>query len=97
MMPTAASTASDRSLTDEFIDLVCADPALVDAEFAAIVATEWPQGPRVRGRGAARGVGAGRPRMRDREQAPPPLRRHHGEARPHERSPPGLDRTDRFT
>lgn len=36
-----------RTVRDEFLELLCSDPDLVQAEFDAIVAAEWPEaGPR---------------------------------------------------
>lgn len=36
----------DPPWVEEFIELVCSDPELVAAEFAAIIAAEWPTFPR---------------------------------------------------
>ena len=38
----------DPPWVEEFIELVCSDPELVAAEFAAIIAAEWPTFPPTR-------------------------------------------------
>lgn len=41
--PTIARVEHD--VTERFASLICADPGLLDAEFDAIVAAEWPSPP----------------------------------------------------
>ena len=36
---------SCRAVDEQFLELICDDPDLLDAEFAAIVAAEWPVPP----------------------------------------------------
>jgi len=39
------SARGTESLTDDFVDLVCADPQLLRAEFDALVAVSWDSEP----------------------------------------------------
>ena len=41
----------DPRIEDQFIDIICADDALMQAEFEAIVAAEWATSPPVRSTG----------------------------------------------
>ena len=60
---TAAATSGPPapSVEAQFLDLICDDPDLLQAEFDAIIAAEWPDPPgRRRSRGAADGYPHGR-------------------------------------
>lgn len=39
------ASPSEWTVDDRFFDLICDDPDLLDAEFEAIVAAEWPVPP----------------------------------------------------
>ncbi len=56
-MPTTRARDGDTTLTgnEQFLDLLCADEALLRAEFDAIIAAEWPSPPPAE---ADRGAGA---------------------------------------
>ncbi|HZC54072.1 MAG TPA: hypothetical protein VE441_16460 [Mycobacterium sp.] len=41
----APDTRVEPSVDDQFLDLICDDPDLLDAEFDAIIAAEWPEPP----------------------------------------------------
>jgi hypothetical protein len=56
-MPTTPATANTlrANVDEQFFDLICSDPDLLQVEFDAIIAAEWPGPPATRpGRGAAR-------------------------------------------
>jgi hypothetical protein len=92
----AARQAAAPSATDEaFIDLVCADDALLHAAFEAIVTEEWPVPPSPPS--PPRGAGSPDPAGWRRDR---PARRGRGQARSHrpvrrvgrQRSPPRAER-----
>lgn len=67
-----ADSGADPGLAERFIEVICADDALVRAEFEALVAAEWAVSPPVR-RVHARtaddhGVGRGRRRSEARSR-----------------------------
>src|ERR1700750_2788438 len=45
-MPTTPGTSdSTRTVDEQFLDLICSDEDLLQAEFEAIIAAEWPSPP----------------------------------------------------
>jgi len=82
----------DPRIDEQFIDIICADDALMQAEFEAIVAAEWAMSPPVprTGSGAADGRSVGRdhrrpaPRLGSGENRPERVSREI----PFARSPP---------
>lgn len=81
-MPTAPVTgdASTRTVEEQFVDLLCTDQGLLDAEFDAIIAAEWPDPPTTQARREAVGP-PGLPTARrpaDRAYSPAPRPRPPG-------------------
>lgn len=79
---------------EDFLDLLCADEDLLDAEFEAIIAANWPGAPKPPSR-RDRGDGEHRqPPPRRRDWRTPALggERHLGDAWSRQRSPPSIDR-----
>jgi hypothetical protein len=57
-MPTTPATGDTiaRTVDEQFLDLICSDEDLLQAEFDSIIAAEWPDPPaNTPGRGAAGG------------------------------------------
>jgi hypothetical protein len=67
-MPITAATGDPaaRSVEAQFLDLICDDPDLLQAEFDAIIAAEWPEPP---GNRFSRGAVGGYPNCRDSGRA----------------------------
>jgi hypothetical protein len=92
----AGARATEVSAQEEALGLLCADPELVQAEFEAIVAAEWPRPPEHRAavpaqhRRPSGGPAPGRARVRYIVPSPDLHRGVDGWGR--QRSPP--DRTD---
>jgi hypothetical protein len=97
-MPTTPATPApgdatvERSVDEQFLALLCSDEELLQAEFDAIIAAEWPEPPGslprpgAAGRTPERGrPGRCRPGARPRRPQPHPLG---GDARRRQRSPP---------
>ena len=83
-----------RTVPDDFVDLVCADPSLLRAEFDALIAASWDSEPPTPPTGTRTLVGVVDPDRRSRRSRlamsasgrPRPLR---FDAEVHQRSPPG--------
>jgi hypothetical protein len=97
-MPTTAETSGPAapSVEAQFLDLICDDPDLLQAEFDAIIAAEWPEPP---GHRFSRGAAGGYPDSRSYGRVAEPVGstvirpRHHGIGGPgRQRSPPQDDR-----
>jgi hypothetical protein len=98
-MPTTPATGDTiaRTVDEQFLDLICSDEDLLQAEFDSIIAAEWPDPPaNTPGRGAAGGHPVSRAaRQAATRVAGPVARPHHrgigGWTR--QRSPPAATTT----
>jgi hypothetical protein len=87
------ATRGAGTLTDDFVDLVCADPSLLRAEFDALVAASWDSEPPTPPTGTRTLVGVIDPDRRPRRsqsaiEAAYQPRRLRIDAAAHQRSPP---------
>jgi hypothetical protein len=98
-MPTAPDI-TERSVDEQFLELICSDAELLAAEFDAIIATEWST-PRADpgARGPADGLpGSGAPRTTDPDRDLLWRPRHPGiSGWARQRSPPPRHPTPSFT